>query len=84
MSQVPGPRSSQAEESPYIMARQWILNSQLGFEKSLEYQENVKVPTPDELGPNDVLVKIHAASLNYRELPIAGPIVRSPISKLEG
>lgn len=57
------------------MARQWILNSQDGFETSLEYQENVPVPLADQLGPTDVLVKMHAASLNYRELVIAGPIV---------
>lgn len=57
------------------MARQWILNSQHGFETSLEYQENVPVPLADQLGPTDVLVKMHAASLNYRELVIAGPIV---------
>lgn len=57
------------------MARQWILNSQDGFETSLEYQQNVPVPSADQLGPTDVLVKMHAASLNYRELVIAGPIV---------
>jgi NADPH:quinone reductase-like Zn-dependent oxidoreductase len=56
------------------MARQWILNSQEGFEVSLEYQENVKVP---EIGPHEVLVKMHAASLNYREIIIAGPGVSS-------
>lgn len=57
------------------MARQWILNSQDGFETSLEYQQNVPVPSADQLGPTDVLVRMHAASLNYRELVIAGPIV---------
>ena len=57
------------------MARQWILNSQDGFEKSLEYQTNVSVPSPGEIGPNQVLVSLHAASLNYRELVIAGPVV---------
>ncbi|KAM0421154.1 hypothetical protein ACHAPT_011046 [Fusarium lateritium] len=55
------------------MARQWILTGQEGFETSLEYHENVAVPSQAELGPNEVLVKIHAASLNYRELVIAGP-----------
>lgn len=58
------------------MARQWVLNSQEGFEISLEYQENVTIPLADELGPNEVLVKMHAASLNYREIVIAGPGVK--------
>lgn len=58
------------------MARQWILTGQEGFEKSLELQENVKLPTPDELGPTEVLVALQAASLNYRDLVIAGPVVR--------
>ncbi|KAJ4181715.1 hypothetical protein NW767_014078 [Fusarium falciforme] len=63
------------------MARQWILNSQEGFETSLEYQENVPVPSQAELGSNEVLVKIYAASLNYRELVIAGPMgVNGPIT----
>lgn len=60
------------------MARQWILNSQDGFEASLEYQQNVKIPSASELAPNEVLVKLHAASLNYRELVIAGPMVCLP------
>lgn len=54
-----------------MMSRGWILASQEGFEASLQYQENVKIPSPDELGANEVLVKIHAASLNYREIQIA-------------
>lgn len=58
------------------MGRQWILNSQEGFETSLEYQDNVLEPTADEIGPNEVLVEIHAASLNYREILIASPNVR--------
>jgi NADPH:quinone reductase-like Zn-dependent oxidoreductase len=57
------------------MSRQWILASQEGFETSLQYQENVRIPLPGELGSNDVLVKVHAASLNYRELSIADPKV---------
>lgn len=60
------------------MARQWILNSQDGFETSLEYQDNVTVPSAKSLGPTDVLVRMYAASLNYRELVIAGPIVCVP------
>ncbi|KPM39013.1 hypothetical protein AK830_g7566 [Neonectria ditissima] len=55
------------------MARQWILTGQEGFETSLKYEENVPVPSADQLGPNEVLVKLYAASLNYRELVIAGP-----------
>lgn len=57
------------------MARQWILDSQDGFEKSLQYQTNVEVPSPESLGANQVLVKLYGASLNYRELVIAGPMV---------
>ncbi|KAM0511036.1 hypothetical protein ACHAPE_010297 [Trichoderma viride] len=55
------------------MGRQWILNSQEGFETSLKYQENVLEPTADEVGPNEILVEIRAASLNYREILIASP-----------
>jgi NADPH:quinone reductase-like Zn-dependent oxidoreductase len=57
------------------MSRQWVLASQEGFEQSLQYQENVRIPSPNELRPYEVLVKIHAASLNYRELMIADPNV---------
>jgi NADPH:quinone reductase-like Zn-dependent oxidoreductase len=57
------------------MARQWILDSQEGFEVSLQYQENVRIPLKSELGAHEVLVKLHAASLNYREIVIAGPMV---------
>ncbi|KAL2860970.1 zinc-dependent alcohol dehydrogenase family protein [Aspergillus lucknowensis] len=63
------------------MARQWILTGQEGFETSLEYQENIRVPSPHELRPNEVLVKIFSASLNYRELAIAGPVgINGPIT----
>ena len=58
-----------------MMARQWILTGQEGFEKSLEFQENVKIPSFSDLGPKECLVRLHSASLNYRELVIAGPIV---------
>jgi len=57
------------------MARQWILNSQKGFEFSLEYQEDVETSSADELSSNDVLVEMHAASLNYRDIMIASPDV---------
>lgn len=57
------------------MSRQWVLTGQEGFEASLEYQTDVYIPSSQELGPNQVLVRMHAASLNYRELVIAGPMV---------
>ncbi|OJJ59274.1 hypothetical protein ASPSYDRAFT_151909 [Aspergillus sydowii CBS 593.65] len=63
------------------MARQWILTGQEGFETSLEYQQGLIIPSPQDLGPKDVLVKLHAASLNYRELVIAGPMgINGPIT----
>jgi hypothetical protein len=74
-SRYPILKSSQDTHQIFSMARQWILNSQEGFENSLEYQENVKVPAANELGPYEVLVKMRAISLNYRELVIAGPAV---------
>lgn len=55
------------------MARQWILNGQKGFETSLEYQESIKAPLAEDLSPNEVLVKMHAASLNHREIMVASP-----------
>jgi hypothetical protein len=64
--------------SPLRMARQWILTGQEGFETSLQYEENIPIPPADKLGPNEVLVEMHAASLNYRELIIAGPVVSRP------
>ncbi|PQE03764.1 alcohol dehydrogenase protein [Rutstroemia sp. NJR-2017a BBW] len=42
----------------------WRIHGQDGFE-SLKFNTEDKVP---ELGANDVLVKFHAASLNYRDL----------------
>jgi NADPH:quinone reductase-like Zn-dependent oxidoreductase len=43
-----------------------VLKGQKGL-NSLEFQRAAAVP---ELGPEDVLVELHAASLNYRELVI--------------
>lgn len=57
------------------MSRQWILASQEGFEASLEYQKNVRISTTNELGSNEVLVKIYAASLNFRDISISDPNV---------
>ena len=54
------------------MSRQWVINNQDGFEKALEYQQDIPVPSASDLGPNEVLVALHAASLNYRDLVIAG------------
>ncbi|KAK2052143.1 NAD(P)-binding protein [Colletotrichum caudatum] len=51
------------------MVRQWTLNSQNGFEKCLSYEENAQKSST--LGEHEVLVELHAASLNYRELAIA-------------
>ena len=62
------------------MARQWILTGQEGFEKSLEYQQGISIPSAQDLAANEVLVKLHAASLNYRELVIAGPMVLDSIT----
>ncbi|KAF9892984.1 hypothetical protein FE257_012395 [Aspergillus nanangensis] len=63
------------------MARQWVLTGQEGFETSLEYQSDVKIPSITELGPHEVLVRIHAASLNYRDLVIASPnSINGPIT----
>lgn len=56
------------------MAKRWVLTSQEGFAVSLKYEQNVKVPSTDDLGPHEVLVKLHSASLNYRELVIAGGV----------
>ena len=63
------------------MARQWVLTGQEGFEKSLEYQQDIGIPSAHDLGPNEVLVRMYAASLNYRELMIASPVVcpRDPV-----
>ncbi|PYH94335.1 alcohol dehydrogenase [Aspergillus ellipticus CBS 707.79] len=63
------------------MANQWILIGQEGFETSLEYQQDIKIPSPHDLRPNEVLVKLYAASLNYRDLLMADPTV-CPQTKL--
>jgi hypothetical protein len=60
------------------MARQWILTGQEGFETSLQYNDNAPIPSADQLGPNEVLVRIHAASLNKRDVDIASPNVSDP------
>lgn len=53
----------------------WLLTGQSG-PSSLEFKPEHELPP---LGPNDVLVRIHAASLNYRELAIAKvPYIHHP------
>ncbi|KIL94052.1 hypothetical protein FAVG1_02614 [Fusarium avenaceum] len=54
------------------MARRWILNDQQGYDVSLRYEDNIPLPSKESLGSNEVLVKLHAASLNYRDVVIAG------------
>jgi NADPH:quinone reductase-like Zn-dependent oxidoreductase len=46
---------------------QWVLDSQNGIESLVSRQAQM----PKELGEHEVLVKLHAASLNYRDLAIA-------------
>ncbi|KAH7068905.1 alcohol dehydrogenase [Paraphoma chrysanthemicola] len=46
--------------------KQWTVQGKDGFE-SLKFNEKAQIP---EIGEKDVLVKIHAASLNYRDLII--------------
>jgi NADPH:quinone reductase-like Zn-dependent oxidoreductase len=53
-------------ESKVRHTARWILSSQNGID-SLTFEEIAPVP---ELGPEDVLVKMHAASINYRDLVI--------------
>jgi NADPH:quinone reductase-like Zn-dependent oxidoreductase len=46
---------------------QWTLDSQNGIESLVSRQAQM----PREVGEHEILVKIHAASLNYRDLAIA-------------
>lgn len=46
--------------------RQWVLHGKNGIE-SLSFEET-HIPQP---GENEVLIKLHAVSLNYRDLMIA-------------
>lgn len=55
------------------MASRWMLTRQEGFETSLEYQTDVPVPSASGLSANEVLVKMQAASINYREIMISDP-----------
>lgn len=55
--------------------RQWVIKDTKNKFDGLELQENVEIPP---LGDYDVLVKIHAVSLNYRDLII--PQVRCSLA----
>ncbi|RWA07904.1 hypothetical protein EKO27_g7210 [Xylaria grammica] len=59
---------------------QWTLPSQTGL-AALRYDPN-GTKSEQDLGPDDVLVEVHAASLNYRDLAVTqGPLTSSfPIS----
>ncbi|KAL4789833.1 hypothetical protein BDV19DRAFT_396647 [Aspergillus venezuelensis] len=54
----------------------WLLTGQNGTE-SLQFDPAFPLPP---LGPHDVLVRIHAASLNYRDLAIAQGKFNLPLS----
>ncbi|KAF2682072.1 hypothetical protein K458DRAFT_370618 [Lentithecium fluviatile CBS 122367] len=58
--------------------RQWTVEGKNGFD-SLNFNEKAAVP---ELGDTEVLVKFHAASLNYRDLAI--PKGKYPFPVKEG
>jgi len=58
--------------------KSWTVQGQNGFD-SLKFNENASVP---ELGDKDVLVKFHAASLNYRDLII--PKGQYPFAQNDG
>ena len=64
--------------SPGKATARWILNSQVNLDSSLQYEEGVSLPDLEE---KEVLVEIHAASLNYRDLAIAQ--VRIAISHID-
>ena len=47
--------------SIYNMARRWILKGQTGWNATLEYQANLKVPLAHQLSSDNVLVEFYAA-----------------------
>ncbi len=51
----------------------WSVQGTDGFDKSLVFRPDVPIPS---LSDNDVLVRFHAASLNFRDVAI--PLVRLP------
>jgi len=48
----------------------WKLVSQDGIDEALQYDASY-IATEAHLGPEDVLVDLYAASLNYRDIAIA-------------
>ncbi|KAF5664803.1 alcohol dehydrogenase [Fusarium heterosporum] len=73
------PSSFARNLTPLKHFRQWILDSQQGYKTSLRYEDNVQIPTKESLGTTEVLVKLYAASLNYRDIVIAGSSVGFPL-----
>jgi NADPH:quinone reductase-like Zn-dependent oxidoreductase len=51
-----------------VITKQWAVGRKSGHD-DLSFHERVKVP---ELGDHDILAKIRGASLNYRDIVIAG------------
>lgn len=54
--------------------KQWTVEGKEGFD-SLKFNKSASLP---EVGSEEVLVKFHAASLNYRDLLIPRVRERSP------
>lgn len=52
-----------------LQTGRWVLDSAQEGISSLHYKADATF-TADQVGPEEVLVEIHAASLNYRELAI--------------
>jgi NADPH:quinone reductase-like Zn-dependent oxidoreductase len=50
-----------------VITKQWTVDRKSGHD-GLSFRERLKVP---ELGDHDILVKIRAASSNYRNIVIA-------------
>jgi len=47
--------------------RHWAIKSQDGIHDGLRSNSDVTLP---KLGPGDILVELHAASLNYRDVAV--------------
>ncbi|KAK7918322.1 alcohol dehydrogenase [Apiospora marii] len=54
--------------SSFETSGRWVLDSTQGGLSSLHF--DAAAPAPAQLGPEEVLVRMHAASLNYRDLVI--------------
>ncbi|KAM0421414.1 hypothetical protein ACHAPT_010768 [Fusarium lateritium] len=57
--------------------KQWVLHGANGFD-SLEFQQNAPVPSA---GDREVVVQIHAASLNFRDMMIAKGMYPFPVKE---